>query len=131
MNERKPKVSVITATYNDRENLRRIIRQVVSQSYDNIEYIIVDGGSTDGTLEVIREGYDGFVRWNQFLQSRSDNWIVTYSYYGDWAAPAYACQSEEFAVSAVTPGELMSTGYFYYNTKASLMEAFWRKAVRA
>ena len=41
MNARKPKVSVITATYNDRENLRRIIRQVVSQSYDNIEYIIV------------------------------------------------------------------------------------------
>ena len=37
MNERRPKVSVITATYNDRENLRRIIRQVGSQSYDNIE----------------------------------------------------------------------------------------------
>lgn len=60
MNERKPKVSVITATYNDRENLRRIIRQVVSQSYDNIEYIIVDGGSTDGTLEVIREAKEQF-----------------------------------------------------------------------
>ena len=70
-----------------------------------------------GNLAGIREGYDGFVRWNQFLQSRSDNWIVTYSYYGDWAAPAYACQSEEFAVSAVTPGELMSTGYFYYNAR--------------
>ena len=60
MNARKPKVSVITATYNDRENLRRIIRQVVSQSYDNIEYIIVDGGSTDGTLEVIQEAKEQF-----------------------------------------------------------------------
>ena len=60
MNARKPKVSVITATYNDRENLGRIIRQVVSQSYDNIEYIIVDGGSTDGTLEVIREAKEQF-----------------------------------------------------------------------
>ena len=60
MNERKPKVSVITATYNDRENLRRIIRQVGSQSYDNIEYIIVDGGSTDGTLEVIQEAKKQF-----------------------------------------------------------------------
>lgn len=43
MENRKPKVSVITATYNDKENLRRIIRQVSSQSYENIEYIIVDG----------------------------------------------------------------------------------------
>ena len=60
MNARKPKVSVITATYNDRENLRRIIRQVGSQSYDNIEYIIVDGGSTDGTLEVIQEAKEQF-----------------------------------------------------------------------
>ena len=60
MNARKPKVSVITATYNDRENLRRIIRQVGSQSYENIEYIIVDGGSTDGTLEVIREAKEQF-----------------------------------------------------------------------
>ncbi|MDO4269193.1 MAG: glycosyltransferase, partial [Eubacteriales bacterium] len=52
---KKPKVSIITATYNDRENLRRIIRQVQRQDYENIEYIIVDGGSTDGTAEVIAE----------------------------------------------------------------------------
>lgn len=50
-----PKVSVITATYNDKENLRRIMKQVSLQDYENIEYIIVDGGSTDGTAEVIRE----------------------------------------------------------------------------
>ena len=55
MNMEKPKVSVITATYNDKENLRRIIRQVSAQDYENIEYIIVDGGSSDGTMEVIRE----------------------------------------------------------------------------
>ena len=60
MENRKPKVSVITATYNDKENLRRIIRQVSSQSYENIEYIIVDGGSSDGTLEVIREAEELF-----------------------------------------------------------------------
>lgn len=51
----KPKVSVITATYNDKENLRRIMKQVSLQDYDNIEYIIVDGGSTDGTVEIIQE----------------------------------------------------------------------------
>ncbi len=50
----KPKVSVITATYNDKENLRRIMQQVSLQDYDNIEYIIVDGGSTDGTRRSYR-----------------------------------------------------------------------------
>lgn len=69
-----------------------------------------------GNLDIIREGYDGFCRWNQFLERRSENNLVNYSYYGDWAAPAYACASEEFAVSNVTPGEFMSSGYFYYNT---------------
>ena len=50
-----PKVSIVTTTYNDRENLEKIIRQVRSQDYENLEYIIVDGGSADGTLEVIRQ----------------------------------------------------------------------------
>ena len=50
-----PKVSIITTTYNDKENLKKIIVQVKKQDYDNIEYVIVDGGSTDGTREVIAE----------------------------------------------------------------------------
>jgi len=56
----RPKVSVVTAIYNDKENLKKIIRQVESQDYENIEYIIVDGGSTDGTLDVIREAEERF-----------------------------------------------------------------------
>lgn len=50
-----PKVSIITTTYNDKENLKKIIAQVKKQDYDNIEYVIVDGGSADGTREVIAE----------------------------------------------------------------------------
>ena len=49
-----PKVSVITTTYNDASNLERIMDQVYRQDYENLEYIIVDGGSTDGTMELIR-----------------------------------------------------------------------------
>lgn len=55
-----PKVSIVTTTYNDRENLEKIIRQVRSQDYENLEYIIVDGGSADGTLEVIRQAQKDF-----------------------------------------------------------------------
>lgn len=60
------KVSIITTTYNDRKNLEIIIRQVLEQDYENIEYIIVDGKSTDGTIECIRsyeEKFNGRLKW--------------------------------------------------------------------
>lgn len=50
-----PKVSTVTAIYNDKEHLKQILEQLQTQTYDNIEFVIVDGGSTDGTLEVIRD----------------------------------------------------------------------------
>lgn len=49
------KVSIITATYNDAQNLRRIMYQVAKQDYEDIEYIIVDGASTDETPQVLEE----------------------------------------------------------------------------
>lgn len=54
------KVSIITTTYNDAENLRKIIKQVQNQDYENIEYILVDGKSTDHTPEVIAEAKEIF-----------------------------------------------------------------------
>lgn len=51
------KVSVITVTYNDAENLARIIGQVAGQDYENIEYIIVDGASTDSTPGVLEDAF--------------------------------------------------------------------------
>ena len=45
--------SIITVTYNASKWLERTIQSIISQSYPNIEYIIVDGNSTDGTVEII------------------------------------------------------------------------------
>ena len=49
------KVSVITATWNSGKTLRTTLDSVLNQSYPDIEHIIVDGGSTDNTMEIIRE----------------------------------------------------------------------------
>jgi glycosyltransferase involved in cell wall biosynthesis len=51
------KVTIITVTRNDVENLRNTIDSVLAQTYENREYIVIDGGSTDGTCELLR-GYD-------------------------------------------------------------------------
>ncbi|PAW93487.1 glycosyltransferase [Mucilaginibacter sp. MD40] len=47
------KISIITVCYNAVNTIERCIRSVISQQHTNIEYIIVDGGSTDGTLDVL------------------------------------------------------------------------------
>lgn len=47
-------VTVVTVVFNDKENIQRTIDSVASQTYKNIEHIVIDGGSTDGTLDIIR-----------------------------------------------------------------------------
>ena len=69
-----PKVSVVTTTYNDIENLKRIFAEVKKQTYPNIEHIIVDGGSTDGTVDLLKELEEkepGRISW----MSEKDNGI--------------------------------------------------------
>jgi glycosyltransferase involved in cell wall biosynthesis len=50
-----PKFSIITVTYNAAKVLEDTIQSIVTQTYKNTEYIIVDGGSTDGTLDIIQK----------------------------------------------------------------------------
>lgn len=50
-----PKFSIITVTYNAAKVLEDTIQSIVTQTYKNLEYIIVDGGSTDGTLDIIHK----------------------------------------------------------------------------
>ena len=54
INNCKMKISVITITFNAEQFLRETMQSVLGQSYTNIEYIIVDGKSTDGTVEIIK-----------------------------------------------------------------------------
>lgn len=50
-----PLITVITVVWNSNELIEQTILSIVNQSYSNIEYIIIDGGSTDGTLDIIKK----------------------------------------------------------------------------
>jgi glycosyltransferase involved in cell wall biosynthesis len=58
MNDSNPKVSFITVVFNNRVNLEKTISAVKNQKYTNTEIVIIDGGSTDGTLDIIAKYKD-------------------------------------------------------------------------
>lgn len=69
------KISIITVVYNNKETIQDAMNSVLSQDYDDIEYIIVDGGSTDGTVEIINEAIKIHSKRNIELLSEKDNGI--------------------------------------------------------
>jgi glycosyltransferase involved in cell wall biosynthesis len=60
----KPLISVLTVARNAAEEIERTVKSVLNQTYDNVEYIIIDGASTDGTLDIIKK-----------YSNRVDYWI--------------------------------------------------------
>lgn len=59
----QPTFSIITVTYNAERWLERTILSVLSQSYSSIEYILIDGGSKDGTVDIIKQYEAGIAYW--------------------------------------------------------------------
>ncbi|WP_315003232.1 glycosyltransferase [uncultured Selenomonas sp.] len=57
------KISIITVVYNAAATIEQTILSVVKQDYSNIEYIIVDGGSTDGTLDIVKKYEEKIALW--------------------------------------------------------------------
>lgn len=58
-----PKISIVTVNYNNGEFLEDTIKSVIEQEYPNLEYILIDGGSTDTSLEIIERYKDHFAYW--------------------------------------------------------------------
>ena len=84
-----------------------------------------------GDQTLVQKYYPHLVQWTEYLQSRTEDHIVEYSYYGDWAGPADCCYSkntigdsdkekmEEYdtgaAYSSFIPGQMISTGFLFWN----------------
>lgn len=70
----KPKFSIITITFNSEKTVERTLKSVLGQTYKDYEYIIVDGGSKDGTMDIVRKYeplFGGRMKW----KSEPDNGI--------------------------------------------------------
>jgi glycosyltransferase involved in cell wall biosynthesis len=84
---RLPKISVVTINYNMGGDLAGTIESVLSQNYANLEYIVVDGGSTDNSVDVIKK-YDRIDHWisepdegryyamNKGVRAATGDWVI-------------------------------------------------------
>ncbi len=85
---KQPLVSIITSSFNAVNTIEQTINSVINQSYPNIEYIIIDGGSTDGTVDVLKK-YNAKIKywisepdrgiynaWNKALKVAVGDWIA-------------------------------------------------------
>lgn len=64
-----PKITIVTPSYNQGQFIEGTIRSVLLQNYPNLEYIVIDGGSTDGTPKILKK----YAPWISFWQSEPDN----------------------------------------------------------
>lgn len=71
-NDPRPLVSIVTPTYNQADYLAEAIRSVLAQDYPNIEYLVLDDGSTDETPAVLRQ-FDGQVQWERHANMGQSN----------------------------------------------------------
>lgn len=86
--KRNPKISIVTVVYNGELTLESTILSVVNQDYQDTEFIVIDGGSTDSTIDIIKKYESNITHWvsesdkgiydamNKGLQLATGDWLI-------------------------------------------------------
>jgi len=105
-----PKITIVTPSFNQGPFLEETIRSVLLQNYPNLEYIIIDGGSTDNTKEVIEK----YAPWISYWRSEKDN------------GQGHAINLGFSIASGTHYGWINSDDYYLKNVFHSVMTSFFR-----
>lgn len=109
----QPLISIVTPSFNQGRFIEETIRSVIEQDYPNIEHIVIDGGSTDETVDVLRR-YDGRIRWvsepdegqadaiNKGLRIARGEIFAYLNSDDTYLAGAFKCVAESFAAHPET-----------------------------
>jgi glycosyltransferase involved in cell wall biosynthesis len=130
----KPRLTIITPSFNQGDFIERTIRSVIGQGYDDLEYLIADGGSTDASVDVIRR-YESRLAWwvsepddgqtdalNKALR-RATGKYVAYINSDDWYVPG----AFETAITALErSGARWMVGACRYEGEAGRTTDLWR-----
>lgn len=111
-----PRISVVTVCYNAKREIENTLLSVINQTYSNIEYIIIDGGSKDGTIDIINKYKDRLAYWvsepdkgiydamNKGIAAATGDWILFMnagdSFYSENVLEQFVPQIDEDTVVA-------------------------------
>lgn len=107
-----PKISIVTPSYNQAKYIKATIDSVLSQDYPNLEYIVMDGGSTDGTVEILKS-YGKKIKWESKADKGQTHAINKGLRLATGEVLAYLNSDDIYL-----PGTLSRVGEYYQQTKA-------------